>query len=104
MAHYTAGVARKVTMNEHRHELYAELFSKVGNTNLYKIRHIEVPNGNKIFAKEEYQNPTGSHYDRVYPYLLYEAEKRGVISPSTTTIVENSSGNAGASAAWACRE
>jgi cysteine synthase A len=58
------------TLNLEREKIYKELEKRVGNTPLYNIKKIEIPNGNKIFAKEEYLNPTGSNFDRIYIHLF----------------------------------
>ena len=66
-------------------------------------RLIELPApgmGNRIFAKAEHENPTGSHYDRVYWNLLQSMEDAGKIHPNITTLVETTSGNSGISCAW----
>ena len=69
-----------------------------GNTPLVKLesigRHLNLPN---LFAKLEYQNPTGSFKDRGAAILVSELKSQGV-----THIAEDSSGNAGASIAAYC--
>ncbi|MEA5079958.1 MAG: pyridoxal-phosphate dependent enzyme [Anaerolineaceae bacterium] len=66
-----------------------------GNTPLLELPHL----GRKVFAKLEYQNPTGSYKDRGSAVLMSFMASRGV-----TRVVEDSSGNAGASlAAYAAR-
>lgn len=90
-------------MNPKRQKIYNELESKIGRTPLVELP-LNLPNGNRIFAKEEYRNPTQSHYDRVYVYLLKELEKEGKIIPGQTPLIETTSGNAGASFAWLCKE
>ena len=84
-----------------RKEHFQKIKANIGHTPLYEIKHIEIPNGNRIFAKEEYLNPTGSHYDRVFWNLLYSLEAQGIICPCQE-LVETTSGNAGASFAWLC--
>jgi cysteine synthase len=52
----------------------------------------------------EFENkPTGSHYDRVYPYLLECLEKIG-ITASKFVLIENSSGNATPAFGWFARK
>jgi len=85
-----------------REKLYLEVARCVGNTNLYEIKNIRVPNGCRVFCKEEYLNPTGSHYDRFWVDYLRREEDSGLISTSDT-LIETSTGNSGASFAWACR-
>lgn len=91
-------------MTKDREEVYISLENEVGNTSLHKINNIEVPNNNRIFAKEELLNPTESLFDRVYPYLFKIAEEKGYIVPGITPVIEASSGNAGASFAWAAQK
>lgn len=90
-------------MNSNRVRLYKRLQARIGNTPLVESP-LQLPNGNKLFIKEEYKNPTGSHYDRVYVHLLNDLEKRKKIKPGETPLIETTSGNAGASFAWLCRE
>src|SRR5689334_18676530 len=67
---------------------------------MLELKNIGAPNGNRIFAKLEYQNPGGSHYDRVYLTLFRYLEEKGEIKPGITHLVESTTGNAGASFAW----
>lgn len=59
---------------------------------------LPAPDNNVIYAKAEFQNqPTGTHYDRVYPPLFDVLEARHLIRPGVTQqLVETTSGNAGA--------
>jgi len=61
--------------------------SLVGNTPLVKL-------SDKIYAKLETYNPTGSIKDRMASYILKKAEEAGDLKPGST-IVEASSGNTG---------
>jgi cysteine synthase A len=61
------------------------------------------PNGCRVLAKAEYQNPTGSHYDREMIEFLYALEQDRVITPGETVMLETTTGNSGASFAWLCR-
>lgn len=59
------------------------------------------PNGNRLILKLEHlsdYNPTGSMYDRLYPYLFCQWESGGFIVPGegNTPVIECSAGNAGA--------
>lgn len=83
-----------------RSAFYKEIRRIIGHTPLHKVSKIDIPNGNTIFAKEEYLNPTGSHYDRVYYWLFRDLEEKGIIRPEVTPLIDNSSGNAAASLAW----
>jgi len=97
-------LAKKESLDNDRKILYEELKSKIGNTNLYEISKIPIPNGNRIFAKEEYTNPTGTMFDRIYPLLFQYAEESGIVVPGITPVIESSTGNAGAAFAWTARE
>ncbi|MDP2159235.1 MAG: hypothetical protein Q8K02_02035, partial [Flavobacterium sp.] len=80
-------MAETMTMMDNvRLQEYAELQEKVGRTPLYEIQNIEIPNGNRVFAKEEWVNPTGSIFDRVYPHLFQIAEDEGKIIPGVTPV------------------
>ena len=63
------------------------ILSAIGNTPLVKINE-------KLYAKLETYNPTGSIKDRIALYILSKAEWRGEIKPGDT-IVEATSGNTG---------
>lgn len=91
-------------MHPRRKDLYGTLNARVGNTTLRQLTKIEVPNQNRIWAKLEYENPTESAFDRVYPGLFELAESEGRIIPGVTPVIECSTGNAGASFAWVAKE
>ena len=74
------------------------MISLIGNTPLVKINSI---NGNEIFAKLEFYNPTGSVKDRAAYYMITKALERGDINKSTT-IIEPTSGNTGIGLAFVC--
>lgn len=76
---------------------YRSLHSRVGRTSLIELSRLNLQNNNRVFAKLEYENPGGSHYDRVYVALLKYLEKTGEIVPGQTHLVETTTGNAGAS-------
>ncbi|UCH85517.1 MAG: pyridoxal-phosphate dependent enzyme [Candidatus Latescibacterota bacterium] len=92
-------------MPNNRSKRFKKLKEDVGRTPVYEITHIDIPNGNKLFAKEEHLNkPTGSHYDRVYVELLEDFEKSGTINPKDVELVETTSGNAGMAFAAVAKE
>ena len=68
-----------------------DLVSLVGNTPLIKL-------GEKLYAKFETYNPSGSIKDRIGYYILKRAMERGDLQPGDT-IVEATSGNTGIAAA-----
>lgn len=72
----------------------------IGGTELYELTALAPRQGARILAKCEYRNPTGSHKDRVFRFMLDELERRGEIRPGWT-LVECSTGNGGAALAQA---
>lgn len=91
---------RELSAREKR--VLSEFREAAGNTKLLKL-DLPVPNGNRIYAKCEFENPTGSHYDRVYPHLL-EIMLREGFTPDRYNLVETSSGNATLAFVRLCKE
>ena len=73
-----------------------KLSDNIGVTPLLKI-------SDKIYAKVELLNPTGSIKDRPASYIINVAEKQGILKPGDT-ICEATSGNMGVSFAWLAAE
>ncbi|HEY3956127.1 MAG TPA: pyridoxal-phosphate dependent enzyme [Streptosporangiaceae bacterium] len=69
-----------------------------GGTDLCPLRHVVAPGGASVYAKCEFRNPTGSHKDRIFNYMIDALEQRGEIEPGWT-LVECSTGNGGAALA-----
>ncbi|MDD5056044.1 MAG: pyridoxal-phosphate dependent enzyme [Candidatus Peribacteraceae bacterium] len=79
---------------ERRQRLDEEISRIVGHT---RLQFIPVGKGG-IFLKLETDNPSETHYDRVYPYLIRSLERRGIIVPGVTEeLYDSSSGSAGPS-------
>lgn len=57
--------------------------------------------GDWLFAKAEYENPTGSIKDRAARAMLQEAQAQGLVMPGCT-VIEPTSGNMGIALAAAC--
>ena len=72
------------------------LSQQVGQTPLIKIT-------DRIWAKFEGQNPSGSIKDRMATYIINDAEKRGLIKKGDT-IIEATSGNSGIAFAFLSAE
>jgi cysteine synthase A len=73
----------------------------IGNTSLVQLSRI-VPSGcGKIFAKLEWQNPTGSMKDRMALAVISRAEADNRLLPGGT-VVEYTGGSTGASLALVC--
>lgn len=71
---------------------------QTGNT---PILHLSLPNGNNIFAKCEWTNPTGSIKDRTAYGLIKDARDRGRFNQDSK-VLEYSGGNLGKSLAEIC--
>jgi len=74
----------------------SNLSKTVGQTPLIKISE-------RIFAKFEGQNPSGSIKDRMASYIINDAEKNGLIKKGDT-IIEATSGNSGIAFAFLSAE
>jgi cysteine synthase len=72
----------------------------IGGTELCELKAVARDGTARILAKCEYRNPTGSHKDRIFHFMIDELERRGEISPGWT-LVECSTGNGGAALAHA---
>ncbi|MFI9025967.1 PLP-dependent cysteine synthase family protein [Streptomyces sp. NPDC053560] len=75
----------------------------IGHTELYELRETAEEGVARIFAKCEFRNPTGSHKDRVFTFMLDELERAGTLAPGMT-LVECSTGNGGAALARVGRD
>jgi len=84
-------------------DILDSLAKSIGNTPLYDISGL-LGNTCRGYAKCEFKNPTGSHYDRAYLALFRDLEASGKIQRGKTHMVEVSSGSAGASFAWFCAQ
>jgi cysteine synthase B len=80
---------------------FESLIDAIGNTPLVGLPHL-APDGTKLYAKLEGQNPTGSVKDRIAKAMIEDAERRGVITDDRI-LLEPSSGNTGISMAMICR-
>lgn len=74
------------------------LLDAIGHTPLVKLQHINPYSLATILVKLEFLNPGGSIKDRMVRHIINHAEQKGLLRPGGT-IIENTSGNTGASAA-----
>ncbi|WP_096189311.1 PLP-dependent cysteine synthase family protein [Evansella halocellulosilytica] len=74
--------------------IYRGIHSLVGNTPLYEITNVPLPNEVNIYAKLEYFNPGGSVKDRLGQELIRSAIDHGHITPKGT-LIEPTAGNTG---------
>jgi cysteine synthase len=73
----------------------------IGNTSIVQLRRIVPAGSARIFAKLEWENPTGSMKDRTAQAMIGRAEDDGRLKPGDT-IVEYTGGSTGISLALIC--
>lgn len=73
----------------------------IGNTSLVQLRRVVPAGCGQIFAKLEWENPTGSVKDRMALAVISRAEVEGRLHPGDT-VVEYTGGSTGASLALVC--
>ena len=78
-----------------------DILSVIGNTSMIQLRQVVPPNCAEIFAKLEWENPTGSMKDRMAYGAITRAEEDGRLKPGDT-VVEYSGGSTGASLGLVC--
>ncbi|HEY2443779.1 MAG TPA: pyridoxal-phosphate dependent enzyme [Streptosporangiaceae bacterium] len=69
-----------------------------GRIELRELRRVVPAGGAHVYAKCEFRNPTGSHKDRIFNFMIDALEASGEIAPGWT-LVESSTGNGGAALA-----
>lgn len=77
------------------------IIHSIGNTSLVQLHHAVPSDGAKIFAKLEWQNPSGSMKDRMALGVISQAEADGRLCRGDT-VVEYTGGSTGASLALVC--
>ncbi|PYX36613.1 MAG: cysteine synthase [Acidobacteria bacterium] len=78
-----------------------KILESIGNTALVQIRNSVPTDCGNIFAKLEWQNPTGSMKDRMALGVISRAEADGRLRPGDT-VIEYTGGSTGASLALVC--
>jgi cysteine synthase len=80
---------------------YNSVLDLIGNTPHVRINRLYDPRVT-VWAKLERGNPGGSIKDRIGLAMIEDAERRGLITPGRTTIIEPTSGNTGIGLALVC--
>jgi cysteine synthase A len=78
-----------------------DILEAIGNTSLVPLRRIVPTQSAQIFAKLEWENPTGSMKDRMARAVIERAENDGRLKPGGT-VVEYTGGSTGTSLALVC--
>jgi cysteine synthase A len=78
-----------------------DILDAIGGTSMVRLRKVVPPGGADVFAKLEWENPTGSMKDRMALAVITRAEEDGRLRPGDT-VVEYTGGSTGASLALVC--
>src|SRR5215472_15374641 len=78
-----------------------DILHAIGNTSIVRLRRV-VPDGSaQVWAKLEWENPTGSMKDRMARAVIARAEEDGRLRPGDT-VIEYTGGSTGTSLALVC--
>lgn len=77
-----------------RARIAENILETTGITPMVRLRRVVGDVKPAIVAKVEYFSPSGSIKDRILPFLVFEAERRGDLRPGMT-IIEGTTGNTG---------
>ena len=80
---------------------HANILQAIGNTSLVQLQKVVPKRCARIYAKLEWENPTGSMKDRTAQAMIARAEEDGRLKPGDT-IVEYTGGSTGISLALIC--
>eukprot|EP00762_Andalucia_godoyi_P006887 ANDGO_08330.mRNA.1 Cystathionine beta-synthase len=88
----------------HMNSILPNVLYMIGGTPCIRINKIAAEEGIEceLVAKCEYYNAGGSVKDRIAKGMMEDAERRGIIVPGKSTIIEPTSGNTGIGLALAC--
>ena len=78
-----------------------DILHAIGNTSLVRLRSVVPPGCADVWAKLEWENPTGSVKDRMALAVIERAEADGRLKPGDT-VIEYTGGSTGTSLALVC--
>jgi len=78
-----------------------DILDAIGSTSMVRLRRVVPPGCADVYAKLEWENPTGSMKDRAALAMISRAEADGRLKPGDT-VVEYTGGSTGASLALVC--
>ena len=78
-----------------------DILKTIGNTSIVQLRKVVPAGCARVFAKLEWENPTGSMKDRMALAVISQAEADGRLLPGGT-VVEYTGGSTGTSLALVC--
>ncbi|MGI5819017.1 MAG: cysteine synthase A [Armatimonadota bacterium] len=75
--------------------IHDDITGTIGNTPLVRLAKLDDGLPGRVVGKLEFFNPAGCVKERIGLEMILDAERRGLIEPGRTTIIEPTSGNTG---------